>query len=758
MVEPSNHPALSQEDLDRYQRLFQSEFIDLPGVSSFYQDLIQKGALLHLANSGTADAVRLIGSAVVSCANPEVPSLAVAILDHLASQGNQEAQINLCALVVAHNQPAARQAVLAGQYQFPSDQDNVLLFLLTGQIEKYLKLDPAQALLTSAFQKANASLHSRILVGSRQAGLEEWALVMTAIQSSDPEGLLRLATRFGAFKNENARQLTLHQLESLASQGDSGARNALCQIVINHGDPGAVRIALEAGFTPDDPIQRALFYLLTGQWHKYEQYDFNHSLLAIAYENADRALRQRIIAQTRRVGHLEWAQGISSGRRLRWLADMTDQDWDLAISALQRAEKWTDLWRLIQVAPSVWSAPAILALYQSGWNPGEADREGFTLLGNLASTAAQRPPEVHCRKDLTGHLLDITCLAVDLPHNLLATGSSDLSVRFWDLVTGQLRRLLPLPGGGRVWSLAFSPDGETLAAGYGEHAIQLFRVSDWKEFKTLEGHTGTVKSLAVAPGNRLLVSGSFDRTVRLWRFPYGPELKVLNQHNGEIFSVTFSPDGHWVASAGADRTICLWALPDGRLINCLEGHSDTITTLSISPDQLLLASGGRDRSIRLWSFPDGYLQQDPEILSAAVSTTCFHPNGKFLACGCLDGAISILSASTGRRLAAFSAHRGAVTGLAMNNTGDTLVSCGIDRAIRLWDLRTLVLTRQPVDTLENNLIWRALAASQDDQTSPENQAWIDYFQAQVRWKQRLDIGLDEPQVIQAGEFDIEIAG
>ena len=86
-------------------------------------------------------------------------------------------------------------------------------------------------------------------------------------------------------------------------------------------------------------------------------------------------------------------------------------------------------------------------------------------------------------------------------------------------------------------------------------------------FVTLKGHTRGVNSLAFAPDGRTLASGSWDGTVRLWEVLTGKERPIQNHPNGAC-AVAFSPDGRLLASGGSGGMVWLWdtvGRPRGRL-------------------------------------------------------------------------------------------------------------------------------------------------------------------------------------------------
>ena len=119
----------------------------------------------------------------------------------------------------------------------------------------------------------------------------------------------------------------------------------------------------------------------------------------------------------------------------------------------------------------------------------------------------------------------------------------------WELPEGATLRL----GKGSIHDMAYSPDG-TLLAVASSIGIWLYDTATYDEVALLTGHTDYVYSVAFSPDGKTLASGSWDATIRLWDVATGDTLNTLTGHTHWVNSVAFSPDGKTLASGGIGTT------------------------------------------------------------------------------------------------------------------------------------------------------------------------------------------------------------
>lgn len=244
----------------------------------------------------------------------------------------------------------------------------------------------------------------------------------------------------------------------------------------------------------------------------------------------------------------------------------------------------------------------------------------------------------HLRATLREHTGRVRVLAFSPHGRLLATGAGDGTTRLWDVDAGRLRATLPAPlKSEQVYALAFAPDGKTLAAGVGAALpwqaagslgqIQLW-VQDhgaWLLRHTLHGRQGAIATLAFAPDGKTLASASFDRALNLWDVETGAPGVALQMDHPQwaprmvASALAFSPDGKLLATAHMDGQVAIFDTQQGRLKARLQSHRDGILALAFSPDSALLASGGYDGTVHLWRMtnlpPGAYTREENRQLT-----------------------------------------------------------------------------------------------------------------------------------------------
>jgi WD40 repeat protein len=303
------------------------------------------------------------------------------------------------------------------------------------------------------------------------------------------------------------------------------------------------------------------------------------------------------------------------------------------------------------------------------------------LTGQLAMGQVQRAELVV----QTGHSSGVLSVAFSPDGKTLASGSYDTTIKLWEVGSG--RELRTLSGTSSISSLAFSPDGKTLASGSGDllshdNTIMLWEVESGRELRTLSRHSGKVFSLAFSPDGKTLASGSLDKTIKLWDVESGREMRTLNTDG--VF-VAFSPDGKTLAGDSGD-TIKLWDVTSGIELRTLKGQSNAVWSVAFSPDGKTLASGS-ETQIKLWDVTKGRELRRLTGHSSEVLSVAFSPDGKMLA-SCSETQIKLWDVTIGTELRTLGGqHWGdKVNSVAFSPDGMSLASGSDDGDISLWDV------------------------------------------------------------------------
>ncbi|MBN8418434.1 MAG: hypothetical protein J0L73_05925 [Verrucomicrobia bacterium] len=202
----------------------------------------------------------------------------------------------------------------------------------------------------------------------------------------------------------------------------------------------------------------------------------------------------------------------------------------------------------------------------------------------------------------------------------------------------------------RANSLAFSPDGKTLAIGSGEPS-----------------RSGDITLWDVATGK--LTTNYAER------------------HLDSIFALDFSPDGKLLASGGADKAVRITDLSTGKVVKVFEGHTHHVLGLSWRADGRVLASSGADNVVKVWDWTTGDRRKSVDGWDKEVTGIHYLGAADQIATSAGDTKLRLIT-SDGGEVKKLTGSTGFLQSLATTKSGDVVLGGDQDGFVRAWDVAT----------------------------------------------------------------------
>jgi WD40 repeat protein len=307
-------------------------------------------------------------------------------------------------------------------------------------------------------------------------------------------------------------------------------------------------------------------------------------------------------------------------------------------------------------------------------------------------------------KEDEGHTDWVVTVAFSPDGKTLASGSHDGTVLLWDVATGrQVRAIEDHRLHGKpfeVVSVAFSPDGKRVASASSDKTVRVWEVSTGAAVWTFSNVKYAQEVTFSQNGNRLAVANC--ATVLVWNLNTGTLLRTISKARFGAGShycaghVAFLENGRKiVADAGP---IQIWQVATGQELKRFKpDQSDSAMTVSTDGTKLLLGGDVNSASgvLELRDLASGNLLRRFPEQTYPVESVAFSPDGKIIASDGRDGMdisssgyIHLWDSATGAELHRLVGHQGPVAGIAFAPDGKTLASASWDNSVKLWDVAT----------------------------------------------------------------------
>ncbi len=300
---------------------------------------------------------------------------------------------------------------------------------------------------------------------------------------------------------------------------------------------------------------------------------------------------------------------------------------------------WHAPWRLARVVAGHhgWVRSIAVDVTNEWFATGSSDRT--IKIWDLASGAL--------KLTLTGHISAVRGLAVSARHPYLFSVGEDKLVKCWDLEANKVIRHYHGHLSG-IYSCSMHPQLDVLFTGGRDAVVRVWDMRTRQQVMCLEGHQSAVWDIKTQAVDPQVITGAGDAQVRTWDLAAGKCATILTHHKKAVRALALSASEFSFVSASPDN-IKKWKLPEARFVQNFSGHDAIVNTMALNEDGVLI-SGADNGTIKMWDYKTGH---------------CFQSMQTIVQPGSLEAEAGIFAST-------------------FDQSGSRWISCEADKTIKFW--------------------------------------------------------------------------
>jgi pleiotropic regulator 1 len=271
--------------------------------------------------------------------------------------------------------------------------------------------------------------------------------------------------------------------------------------------------------------------------------------------------------------------------------------------------KWHPPWKLSTVLSSHLGWVRSIAIDPNNRLFATGSTDSTIKIWDLPSASAGNEMNA-LQLTLTGHIGAVRGLAFSDRHPYLFSVGEDKTVKCWDLETNQVVRHYHGHLSG-VYCLALHPTLDVLITAGRDAVARVWDMRTKTQLHVLSGHEHTIASLIVSSTHPQVCTGSHDCTVKLWDLAAGKCFTTLTHHQKSVRAMAAAPIAlgeRTFVSVAAD-SIRKWQGKNGRFLQRMPGHGNKVLNAVAIQDDGVMVTGGDDGTMNFWDYKTGYIFQ-----------------------------------------------------------------------------------------------------------------------------------------------------